>query len=306
MSTNGQKYWVGFDKDGVFVEDCLIRHARAGYVWLWSERAKTFDDYPEQYAKPRLKALNKSEEQNAIAAYLQWLEEPKAQQWQQRRIDFLESPTGKEESKKNQDKIEAAQCTEAKRHELERRFALFYHMTHVNNIEGICRHGLLSLSKVRGQNLSFKDISDPGAQRWRDRRETVYGRPIHDYVPFYLNPKNPMQFRRREMLQELVLVEVHRSVLAGREYVYSDGNAASRATRFSDDVLLIGTCVEALTAEYWTEIEDGKRRRCAEVLIYSHIEPRSINRLICMNDQMVERLMAFVGLPVVADRTLFF
>lgn len=59
-----------------------------------------------------------------------------------------------------------------------------YHMTHKSNLENILRNGLLSHTKAYSKGLTKTDISDERVNR---RRSTV-----HNYVPFYFNPKNPM------------------------------------------------------------------------------------------------------------------
>ncbi|MCL4682496.1 MAG: DUF4433 domain-containing protein [Rhodocyclaceae bacterium] len=304
--SNRNEFWVGFDADGEFVEDPFIRHAKVGQIWLWSARTRIFDEYPAQWAKPRLKPLDGINEQAAIDVYLAWLQTPEALPWLRQRNAQNGSSVSNAGTKEKSITAEPSSRLKEMRWELEQRFPFFYHMTHEKNIDSICRYGLLSLNRLRGMNLSFTDISLQTAQEKRDRPEPVFNRAIHEYVPFYFNPKNPMMFVRKELCTQLVLVEIDRTALIGLQFLYSDGNAASPNTRFSEDIVILHDCVDALTVDYWNDVEDGKRRRCAEILVYSQLNPQLIQRFICRDHQMAEKLQEHVGLPVVADQAMFF
>jgi hypothetical protein len=158
----------------------------------------------------------------------------------------------------------------------------FWHMTHRDNLTNIREFGILDYYEVRKRNLLSTDISDPGAQRWRDKKEPQYDRPIHSYVPLYLNPLNPMLFLRKDQQCDILLLEVDPSVLENTQFLFTDGNAASRATifftNFSD---LKHLPWDVLGDKWWNDKDDGKRKRCAEVLVYPKVSKEYIKKIHC-------------------------
>lgn len=186
-------------------------------------------------------------------------------------------------------------------------FQFFYHMTHKNNLTGILQHGILSHADVLVRDdVLATDISDAGAQRWRDREEPANHRAIHDYAPLYINPKNPMLFVRRNLQREIVILKICPKVLQDGQHVFSDGNAASRETRFSSDSNVIADSLTALNAEYWANCTDGKRRRCAELLVYPKVKPVHILSIICSNNTLAEEIAMGTNLQIEVNPSMFF
>ena len=187
------------------------------------------------------------------------------------------------------------------------RFPFFYHMTHKSNLAGILQHGILSHSDVLTRDdVLATDISDPGAQRWRDREEPANHRAIHDYAPLYINPKNPMLFVRRNLQREIVILKISPRVLHDGQHVFSDGNAASRQTMFSSDSNVVFDSLTALNAEYWANCTDGKRRRCAELLVYPKVQPVHILSAICNNNALAREIAMVTNLHIEVIPSMFF
>lgn len=46
-----------------------------------------------------------------------------------------------------------------------------YYISHINNIDSIFNHGILSHFLIQQHNILRKDISDPDVQRWREQVE---------------------------------------------------------------------------------------------------------------------------------------
>lgn len=185
-------------------------------------------------------------------------------------------------------------------------FRWLYYIVHRDNLASIMRWGILSHSEMARRQLAATDISDPGAQRWRARLEPVHERAIHDYVPLYLNPKNPMLYKRRGMQRELVVLALPAAVIAGAEPVFSDGNAASACTRFSADPAILAEAAEALRAPFWTNVPDGKRKRCAEALIYRRVAPTAIRRILCHDAATARAIGHRYGVAAAVPRSLYF
>ena len=158
-----------------------------------------------------------------------------------------------------------------------------WHMTHKRNIENIIKCGILNNFDVHNLDIKYVDISDIGAQRWREKKkEPCYNRKIHDYVPLYINPQNPMLYALREQQNDLCLLEVLLDVVGDNEFVISDGNVASRDTKFSSSIRSLDALPwDILNARFWADFPDGKRKRCAEVLVYPEVQPMYIGVIHC-------------------------
>lgn len=68
-----------------------------------------------------------------------------------------------------------------------------FYMLSIQNLPSVTRLGLLSHNQAH--NLlqdSIHDISNQEVNHRRNKEEESYGKNIHDYVPFYWNPRNSM------------------------------------------------------------------------------------------------------------------
>jgi len=150
------------------------------------------------------------------------------------------------------------------------------------------------------------DISDHGVQRWRESEDPVYGRKLHEYVPTYINIKNPMLYVRRDIQHELCLIEISLLALSEYDFLFTDGNAASRNTHFYSSTSDLDKLPwDVLKASYWNDFPDGKRKRCSEVLVYPKIDPKYIVKLHCYSSEAWQYLSQF-GVPVKISEKLFF
>lgn len=166
-----------------------------------------------------------------------------------------------------------------------------WHISHRENIKSILERGILNHDDAHRLHVNRVDISDPDAQKLRRRIENHYGRKIHEYAPLYINPRNPMLYVRRHLQNELCLVEISLSALSEGEYLISDGNAASRDTELYDSIDSLN-CLpwDVLNAWYWSHLPDGRRRRCAEILIHPKVEPKYLEAIHCYSEDTLSRL----------------
>ena len=159
-----------------------------------------------------------------------------------------------------------------------------WHMTHIRNVPSIMRNGLLAHQSPKLQLMNPVDISDPDVQRWRTKVDPHFSRSLHEYVPLYINPRNPMLFRRREMQREICFIEISVAALEGKAFIFSDGNAASHRTQFYNDVPDLRLLPwDVLQSSFWTDFDDGKRKACSEVLVPDIVEPHFIRAVHCFS-----------------------
>lgn len=186
-------------------------------------------------------------------------------------------------------------------------FYELYHMTHYSNLPSILERGLLSHNSVAASEIGRVDISEPNVQHRRARPEPVFCRPIHDYVPLYFNPRNPMLYYRKNLQHEIVILRIAVEVCdLGLPILFTDGNAASQDTRFSCSPEVIKDSMAALDAEYWTNFQDGKRRRCAEVLVPDRLDVCHIKGIACYSQALGKSLSTRLSRQVTVDPALYF
>lgn len=180
-----------------------------------------------------------------------------------------------------------------------------WHMTHRDNIEGIIDKGILS-NNLAYQSEKPKDISNKEVQRLRERREPLYNRRIYEYTPTYFKIKNPMLYVKKDMHDELCLVEISLAVLLNSDFVFTNGNAAARNTVFYRNVSDLEKLPwDVLNASYWNDFTDGKRKRCAELLIHPLIESRYILKVHCRSFETLMHVSKFSSTAQISEELFF-
>ncbi|MBG59915.1 MAG: hypothetical protein CMJ16_05595 [Peredibacter sp.] len=180
-----------------------------------------------------------------------------------------------------------------------------WHMTHVDNVLSITRKGLVS--HERAVPIKRVDISDPDVQRLRGGMDPIFSRKIKAYSPTYIKIRNPMLYRLKNDSESLCLIEIALDALDYHDVVFTDGNAASRDTKFySNPNDLKYLPWDVLNSEYWSDFIDGKRKRCAEILVYPSIGARHITRIHCNSQDTLNSLYRMGVDKAVYSPRLFF
>ena len=185
-----------------------------------------------------------------------------------------------------------------------------YHMTRIENLGSILRLGLLSHNMKTYKKTKDIEISNPEILK-RDRY--ISGRHIHDYVRFYLNPKNPMLYYNISDQDRIAIIKADIKELA-RQYgsfslVISDGNAVSIATKFSPirDLKSGFLDMKCIYDEdgHWNNYPDGKRKRNAELLLNLASFPiQNASSIIVMTDEakaQVDDIVNKSGIHITVD-----
>ena len=169
-----------------------------------------------------------------------------------------------------------------------------YHMTHINNLASIIRYGLLSHHAAHRLNVIQSVISDPDVQDIRAGLVVpFYNRPLHDYVPLYFDPRNPMLYKRREIQEDIVILGLDPNLIFEPNILITDGNAAARETSFYKRPNALSKLPwDSIRAKSWHNIEDGRRIKCAEVLFYDKIMPNKIQFVFCYSQKHREAIIA--------------
>lgn len=171
-----------------------------------------------------------------------------------------------------------------------REFGL-WHMTHLSNLPSILRTGILNHHRMQAEPFGYHDISEKSVQRRREGQEPIYKRPIHRYVPLYINPRNPMLYRRRAMQHELCFIEIDRSVILNKRCVVADGNAAAGRTKYFRAVEgLLKLDWNLLRRGEWYDDKEAKRKMCAEVLVPGEVPPSDFLSIRCYDANFLRHI----------------
>lgn len=154
----------------------------------------------------------------------------------------------------------------------------FWYLTRIENLKSILSLGILPKNDVDRFAFIHKSFAEETVQERRHSRiielSDYSEKHIHDLVPVYLCTKTPTQYARKDIQDELVLIRIHSDVLLDDmvEFAFSDGNAASAKTSFYRNLNDLGKLSwDILRDAYWTNYDDGKRKKCSEFLIHPKV-----------------------------------
>jgi len=179
-----------------------------------------------------------------------------------------------------------------------------YHMTHIDNLKSIIKHGL----RAHGNQHQKNDISNGDVNSRRSHREPIYGKKIHSYVPFYFSPRNAMLFVQ-DFPEDIVILVLDASVLYEDDVIFTDGNAASQRTEFYSDLNELDRLDwQCIRANYWGDFYDGKRKKMAEILVPKKVDSKDIKVIVCQNESSKKRVRKIIDNSIVSyvDKKFYF
>ena len=191
-----------------------------------------------------------------------------------------------------------------------------HYITPINNLRSIFQYGILCHHKA--EKVLHQSIADPVIQNRREKIVIPGGkRKLHDYVNLYFNARNPMMFKRKDMHEELVILQINPAILDESEVVISDGNASSGYVKFYASPEGLGHLDKSLIyANNWTNRDvfqywASKRAICAEVLVLHSVAARLIKGIYvsCRETQSkIKDLSARIRFQdkIIVNPTLFF
>ena len=193
-----------------------------------------------------------------------------------------------------------------------------FHMTDYNNLKNILLHGLQNHYNVyKKVDISNREVNDR-----REKVEHIYGRKIHDYVPFYFNPRNAMLYPSRDNIHVVILgidVKVIKDHRTG--VLISDRNAAVNNARFSkylpdlqnQNFINFNEVFSQRWCNNGVRYDDIKQKMMAEILINDVVYSRYIRSIYVKNqvckktieDQLAGDLKMY-NINVIVDPAKFF
>jgi hypothetical protein len=114
-----------------------------------------------------------------------------------------------------------------------------------------------------------------------------------------------MLFKRKEQQPDICIIEIDLSVI-DNDFLLTDGNAASATTKFFKNPSDLKELPwDILNDKIWFGKKDGKRKMCAEVLIYPKVDQKYIKRIHCYNSDVIQHLDG-VNKPILITPGLYF
>lgn len=188
-----------------------------------------------------------------------------------------------------------------------------FHLTHVDNISSILQYGILSHDTAYRRGIIKRDVSSNPVQAIREKKlDAVYARPLHTYASLYFMPKNPMLRQLHIFHQYVVTVGIAPHVILQSGTIFTDGNAACSDTRFYHHPSSISQLRwDVIRSNDWESYDDGKRIKCAEVLVYPSVSAHDIAAIFCRTNIQMRRIRTMITqkhrcLPVMVRPDLFF
>lgn len=181
------------------------------------------------------------------------------------------------------------------------------HITHVDNLPSILKNGLYS------HNNSFvkKDISNNDVNSRRHYKEPIYNHNVHDYVPFYFNPRNAMMYNVRH--ENVVVLQFSTKLMYQENVIFTNQNAATNNVTFINDINdLKHLNWKSIRAKSWNDQPSYvKQQMMAEVLIYNYVPITYLRRIYCKDISTrhhIAKLLdtLYTTIPVKVKRDEFF
>jgi len=178
-----------------------------------------------------------------------------------------------------------------------------YYMAPMSNVPFILALGILSYNIAK--ELPHKDVSLWSVQKRREKLIPGTNKKIHDYVPLYFSTHTPMQYNITQgnkysdpviNQKDLVFFEIDAVKIFELDgIVFTDGNAASKDTRFYYDISSLDE-LDWYIIRYVSDTysKDYKRKKAAEVLVPNRVPTNFFNRVIVYNKEALCKLNTIV------------
>jgi len=183
-----------------------------------------------------------------------------------------------------------------------------YHMTHINNIHNILGYGLLS----HNNNKVNSTIDNPEVNGKRNFLEPIYNKNVHNYVPFYFNPKNAMLYVNKNIQDNIIILVFDATLIYQNGSLFTDGNASVRGTKFFNNLNDLNKLDwKCLKSQYWNDFVDGKRKMMAEVLVPNKVKIDKLQKIYCNNYYTKNRIelileIELMDIEVEINENIFF
>jgi len=177
------------------------------------------------------------------------------------------------------------------------------HMTHINNLDSIFKYGLLS------HNNKFQkiDISNKEVNKRRNKIEPIFHRNLHDYVPFYFNPKNAMLYKTEKEFGSDIIILYFNFNIINNNTIFSYHNASKKMAKFfkNYDKFNQEVAWKHIFNGSWKDNPILKARMMSECLIYKKVNINNLVKIVVRDEQTKAKLKKF-NINIEVNKKLFF
>ena len=188
---------------------------------------------------------------------------------------------------------------------------LIYHSCSVANLRSVLQAGGLWAKNLHAAHgIHYVNVAHGNIQSQRYQKAVPLGPGgnLHDYVPFYFNPRSPMLYAIHRgavsgcSVPQREMVHLESSDLdvqaAGIPFVFTDGHAIMSMTRFFDQLVHMNQVDWAVMAlQYWANTavdNDRQRRRQAEFLVHHHLPWPLIKTIHVIDQAMASQVQGII------------
>lgn len=179
---------------------------------------------------------------------------------------------------------------------------IVYHATYINNLESIIRNGLLSTNRKNASGITHHNIAYADIQL---RRSTMVvpvnpGGVVHDYVPFYFCPRDPMllgQLNNKNIDQNcIVILGLDISTAPQGRTVFTDSAANSMTppnfyTNPNDLSTLNWSIIDS---NKWGYDDNQRPKKMSEFLIKDVVDFSNLAYLVTFNEHSKKEIEAIL------------
>lgn len=176
----------------------------------------------------------------------------------------------------------------------------FFHFTHIENLDSIVKHGLLSTNEKNKQGIEHKNVASETIQHRRSEMSVTCSPNgnVHDYVPFYFNSKNLMllSLLNSKNVDQLFIIFIAISIdkIAEANVVFTDAsaNTSNPPNFYTNPDHLDKLDWNAIDKRSWKKSTDEERhKRMAEALVFEKVPFDWIDSIIVWNDNTKNKVI---------------
>ncbi|CZE46269.1 DUF4433 domain-containing protein [Campylobacter geochelonis] len=186
------------------------------------------------------------------------------------------------------------------------------HMTSLQNLENILKYGLQN----HYTKYKVTDISNTEVNARREVKENIYGHKIHEYVPFYFNPRNAMLYRNRYE-DDVIILGFSVMIVKANKVLFSNKNASKRDVKFTknlsdlvdEEFINFKDVFSTSWCNNHIRNEELKAVMMAEALVYKSVDISNLRFIICKDKSTADKINAkfrLKGIKVIIDSSKFF
>lgn len=185
----------------------------------------------------------------------------------------------------------------------ERSQACIFYMLHVKNLPSIVEHGLLSHNKAyQLSDFKAEDISNQSVNNRRSVQDPFFKKSLHDYVPFYWNPRNAMLYSTQNRFSDNIIIlgfeieKFFRYLIKEKFFLFTNKNAACDNVRFIPPFLkllldiTIGINLKSVFSASWLYNDDVKQKMMAEILVYESVPFNLVTEIYIQTPEILEQV----------------